>query len=80
MSDMPKVRLSGLYKIFGARHKDMMPHVKAGMGKPELLENPRACVGSARHQCRHASGRDHGCNGSVGLREIDSDPSPEPFD
>lgn len=38
MSDMPKVRLSGLYKIFGARHKDMMPHVKAGMGKPELLE------------------------------------------
>ena len=38
MTDQPKVRLRGLYKIFGARDKDMMEHVQAGMGKPELLE------------------------------------------
>lgn len=38
MSNTPKVSLRGLYKIFGPQHKDMMPHVKAGMGKPELLE------------------------------------------
>jgi len=38
MSDTPKVRLRGLYKIFGPNHKDMMPYVKDGMGKPELLE------------------------------------------
>lgn len=38
MTDQPIVRLRGLYKIFGPRDKEMMPHVKAGMGKPELLE------------------------------------------
>lgn len=38
MSDTPKVRLRGLYKIFGPRHKEMMQHVESGMGKPELLE------------------------------------------
>jgi glycine betaine/proline transport system ATP-binding protein len=38
MSKTPKVSLRGLYKIFGANHKDMMQHVEAGMGKPELLE------------------------------------------
>lgn len=38
MTATPKVRLRGLYKIFGPNHKDMMQHVEAGMGKPELLE------------------------------------------
>ena len=38
MSNLPKVRLSGLYKIFGPRDKAMMEHVRAGMGKPELLD------------------------------------------
>ncbi|MDG2340561.1 MAG: ATP-binding cassette domain-containing protein, partial [Paracoccaceae bacterium] len=38
MTKEPKVRLRNLYKIFGAHHKDMMKHVEAGMGKPELLE------------------------------------------
>lgn len=38
MTKEPKVRLSGLYKIFGPRHKEMMTHVQGGMGKPELLE------------------------------------------
>ena len=33
----PMVRLSGLYKIFGARDKDMLDHVQDGMGKEELL-------------------------------------------
>ena len=45
MSDNPKVRLRGLYKIFGSRHKDMMPHVRAGMGKPELLEKHEHVLG-----------------------------------
>ena len=33
----PMVSLSGLYKIFGARDKDVLQHVKGGMGKEELL-------------------------------------------
>jgi glycine betaine/proline transport system ATP-binding protein len=40
MSDKtPKVNLRGLYKIFGARDKDVLKYVKDdGMGKEELLE------------------------------------------
>ena len=40
MSDKtPKVNLRGLYKIFGARDKEVLKHVKEdGMGKEELLE------------------------------------------
>ena len=38
MTQQPKVRLRGLYKIFGPRSVDMMFHVKAGLGKAELLE------------------------------------------
>ena len=34
----PKVQIKNLYKIFGPRGKAMVPHVEAGMGKPELLE------------------------------------------
>ncbi|KNG92012.1 quaternary amine ABC transporter ATP-binding protein [Pseudaestuariivita atlantica] len=33
----PMVRLSGLYKIFGACDKDVLHHVQDGMGKEELL-------------------------------------------
>ena len=40
-----KVSLRGLYKIFGPADKAMMPHVKAGMGKAELLEKHRHVLG-----------------------------------
>ena len=33
----PQIQIRGLYKIFGAKSKEVLPHVKAGMGKPELL-------------------------------------------
>ena len=33
----PMVSIRGLYKIFGARGKDVLHHVKGGMGKEELL-------------------------------------------
>jgi len=33
----PMVRMRGLYKIFGARGKDVLHHVQGGMGKGELL-------------------------------------------
>ncbi len=45
MTDQPKVRLRGLYKIFGPRDKEMMTHVTAGMGKPELLEKHKHVLG-----------------------------------
>ena len=34
----PMVSLRGLYKIFGARDKDVLHHVKGGMTKEELLK------------------------------------------
>ncbi|WGI23176.1 betaine/proline/choline family ABC transporter ATP-binding protein [Amylibacter sp. IMCC11727] len=37
MAQEPKVRLRGLYKIFGAKDKEVLHHVKGGMGKEELL-------------------------------------------
>lgn len=37
MTNMPKVRLRGVYKIFGARDQRMMEHVRNGVGKEELL-------------------------------------------
>ena len=37
MAQEPKVRLRGLYKIFGAKHKEVLHHVHNGMGKEELL-------------------------------------------
>ena len=37
MTDTPKVRLRGVYKIFGPRDKEMMAHVRAGVGKEQLL-------------------------------------------
>ncbi|NDI13442.1 MAG: glycine betaine/L-proline ABC transporter ATP-binding protein, partial [Rhodobacteraceae bacterium] len=33
----PMVSMRGLYKIFGARGKDVLHHVQGGMGKEELL-------------------------------------------
>lgn len=45
MSNTPKVSLRGLYKIFGPRDKAMMDHVRAGMGKPELLEAHKHVLG-----------------------------------
>ena len=37
MTQTTKVSLRGLYKIFGNDDKSVLPHVKAGMGKEELL-------------------------------------------
>lgn len=45
MTVQPKVRLRGLYKIFGPNDKEMMQHVAAGMGKPELLEEHQHVLG-----------------------------------
>lgn len=38
MTDMPKVRLRGVYKIFGTKSEEMMELVRAGMRKNDLLE------------------------------------------
>lgn len=38
MSSEPKIFIRNLYKIFGARPKDALEHVHAGVGKTELLE------------------------------------------
>ena len=35
----PKVQLRGVYKIFGPRDKEMMAHVRAGVGKDDMLAN-----------------------------------------
>ena len=45
MATEPKVRLRGLYKIFGARHKAVLHHVKEGMGKEDLLEQHKHVLG-----------------------------------
>ena len=37
MTQPPKINLRGLYKIFGSDDKAVLPHVKAGMVKEELL-------------------------------------------
>jgi glycine betaine/proline transport system ATP-binding protein len=37
MTTEPKVQLRGVYKIFGPRDKAMMAHVRAGVGKDNLL-------------------------------------------
>ena len=41
----PMVSLRGLYKIFGARDKDVLHHVQGGMGKEELLAQHRQVLG-----------------------------------
>lgn len=45
MAQEPKVRLRGLYKIFGAKDKEVLSHVKNGMGKEELLVEHRHVLG-----------------------------------
>ena len=45
MANEPKVRLRGLYKIFGARHKDVLQHVQSGVGKEELLAKHKHVLG-----------------------------------
>lgn len=45
MANEPKVRLRGLYKIFGPRHKDVLHHVQNGMGKEELLSEHKHVLG-----------------------------------
>ena len=45
MTNTPKVSLRGLYKIFGPRDTAMMEHVRAGMGKPELLDTHKHVLG-----------------------------------
>ena len=37
MTQAPKVRLSGLYKIFGTKDKEVLHHVKEGLSKDDLL-------------------------------------------
>lgn len=41
----PMVSLRGLYKIFGARDKEVLRHVKDGMGKEALLAQHRHVLG-----------------------------------
>lgn len=40
MTDNPNIKVSirGLYKIFGAKPKEALEHVRQGLGKPELLD------------------------------------------
>ncbi len=45
MSNEPKVRLRGLYKIFGTDGQAALEHVKAGMGKDELLAKHHHVLG-----------------------------------
>lgn len=45
MTKEPKVSLRGLYKIFGARDKEVLHHVKGGMGKEDLLVQHRHVLG-----------------------------------
>ena len=45
MTKEPKVSLRGLYKIFGARDKEVLTHVKAGMGKEDLLVQHQHVLG-----------------------------------
>ena len=45
MTQTTKVSLRGLYKIFGNDDKSVLPHVKAGMGKEELLTTHKHVLG-----------------------------------
>ena len=45
MTQTPKVSLRGLYKIFGSDDKEVLPNVKAGMGKEELLVSHQHVLG-----------------------------------
>lgn len=45
MTNMPKVRLSGLYKIFGPHSRAVLDKVRGGVGKDELLANHKHVLG-----------------------------------
>jgi glycine betaine/proline transport system ATP-binding protein len=45
LNNKPKIKLRGLFKIFGADDKSVLPHVKEGMGKEELLETHKHVLG-----------------------------------
>ena len=45
MTQTTKVSLRGLYKIFGNDDKSVLPQVKAGMGKEELLTTHKHVLG-----------------------------------
>lgn len=45
MSSEPKVRLRGLYKIFGTDSQHALKHVQAGLGKDELLAKHHHVLG-----------------------------------
>lgn len=45
MTQEPKVRLRGVYKIFGSEPEAMMPHVHGGIGKEELLAEHKHVLG-----------------------------------
>ena len=45
MTQTTKVSLRGLYKIFGHDDKSVLPHVKDGMGKEELLTTHKHVLG-----------------------------------
>ena len=45
MTQTTKVSLRGLYKIFGHDDKSVLPHVKAGMSKEELLTTHKHVLG-----------------------------------
>ena len=40
-----KISIRNLYKIFGSDPKGALEHVRAGMGKPELMEKHRHVLG-----------------------------------
>lgn len=44
-STTPKVRIKGLYKIFGGNSQDMMSHVQGGMSKARLLAEHQHVLG-----------------------------------
>lgn len=43
--DHPKIAIRNLYKLFGSNPAAMIPHVKAGMGKAELLKEHAHVIG-----------------------------------
>ena len=45
LKNTPKIKLRGLFKIFGADDKSVLPHVQNGMSKEELLEKHKHVLG-----------------------------------
>lgn len=45
MTNVPKVRLRGLFKIFGSDSQTALAHVKGGLGKEELLAQHKHVLG-----------------------------------